>query len=440
MNNALNILMNSYGGGTGNVMAYYNMDSFDIINGSGIVKNVSPSSTVGFNDAFLDSGKDTGILHDKGYSGCNLSYSKLTINSFNNSFLSNSDLNWSASFLFSFTKTDSEDGILFGCLNKDQIDYYGVSGIYGRGFNIGVNDRNQLFLQGIDFENGPYVIVADELELANKNLCSVSFDPYNVTFGYYDLTSDRTYQQTKLTNNLIENISGDEKFYIGGSNFYYKNPGFSGYIDEFMIISGDYDMNTLKSIISGFVSYEILNTESTGFVTVVTGQEITTIQETGITGYQLVQTGSRPVFTTGYYYETIITTGFSTVQDGLRTITGFTLPNGLSYNEEVGLIYETDEYRSSGNMANATLGLVDQLLTSITGGVNLAYSVKQTGSIPLYGLSPLTGFIGITGATTAPLTTQVSIDGSTGYSFSFISGIMEEYRHNYLYYLSKRLW
>ena len=194
-----------------------------------------------------------------------------------------------------------------------------------------------------------------------------------------------------------------------------------------------------KSIISGFVSYEILNTESTCFVTVVTGQEITTIQETGITGYQLVQTGSKPVFTTGYYYETIITTGFSTVQDGQRTITGFTLPNGLSYNEEIGLIYETDEYRSSGNMANATLGLVDQLLTSITGGVNLSYSVKQTGSIPLYGLSPLTGFIGITGATTAPLTTQVSIDGSTGYSFSFISGVMEEYRHNYLYYLSKRL-
>jgi len=439
MNNALKILMDSYGGGTGNVMIYYNMDSFDTINGSGFVKNISPSSTVGSNNAFLDSGKNTGIFHDKGISGCNLSYSKLTINPFNNGFLSNSDLNWSASFLFSFTKTNSEDGVLFGCLNRDNVDYYGVSRDYGRGFNIGVNDRNQLFLQGIDFQNGPYVIVADELDLANKNLCSVSFDPYNVTFAHYDLTSNRVYEQTKLTNNLIENISGNEKFYIGGSNFYYKNPGFSGYLDEFMIISGDYDVNTLKSIISGFVSYETLNTGSTGFVTVITGQQITNIQQTGITGYALVQTGSRPVFTTGYYYQTIIDTGSISIQEGQRIVTGFTLSNGLSYNEEIGIIYKTNEYKTTGNIAHATLGLIDQVLTYNTGGIDLVYGVKQTGYIPLYGLSPLTGFIGITGSTLTPLTTQVSIEGSADYSFNFISGIMEEYRHNYLYYLSTRL-
>ena len=439
MNNALKILMDSYGGGTGNVMLYYNMDSFDTINGSGFVKNISPSSTVGSNNAFLDSGKNTGIFHDKGISGCNLSYSKLTINPFNNGFLSNSDLNWSASFLFSFTKTNSEDGVLFGCLNRDDVNYYGVSRNFGRGFNIGVNDRNQLFLQGIDFQNGPYVIVADELELANKNLCSVSFDPYNVTFAHYDLTSDRVYEQAKLTNNLIENISGNEKFYIGGSNFYYKNPGFSGYLDEFMIISGDYDVNTLKSIISGFVSYETLNTGSTGFVTVVTGQQITNIQQTGITGYALVQTGSRPVFTTGYYYQTIIDTGSISIQEGQRIVTGFTLSNGLSYNEEIGIIYKTNEYKTTGNIAHATLGLIDQVLTYNTGGIDLVYGVKQTGHIPLYGLSPLTGFVGITGSTVTPLTTQVSIEGSADYSFNFISGIMEEYRHNYLYYLSTRL-
>ena len=271
-------------------------------------------------------------------------------------------------------------------------------------------------------------------------MCSVSFDPYNVTFAHYDLSSDRVYSQTKLTNDLIENISGNEKFYIGGSNFYYKNPGFSGYLDEFMIISGDYDVNILKSIISGFVSYETLNTGSTGFVTVITGQQITNIQQTGITGYELIVTGSRQVFTTGYYYQTFINTGSISIEEGQRIVTGFTLSNGLSYNEEIGIIYKTNEYETTGNMAHATLGLIDQVLTYNTGGIDVTYALKQTGSVPLYGLSPLTGFIGITGSTLTPLTTQVSIEGSDDYSFNFISGIMEEYRHDYLYYLSKRLW
>jgi hypothetical protein len=454
MNDSLKLLMDFYGGGTGNLMLYYDMETFALSGATGVVKNVSPSATVGYNNAFLDSGKTTGIFHNNAYSGGNLSYSKLTFDTFNNGFLDNADENWSASFLFSFTKTNSEDGVLFGCLNKDEFTFTSniffsdreyVSGEkldYGRGFNIGINDRNQLFLQAIDLEAGPYVIVADQIELANKNLCAVSLDPFTVTFSYYDLPSDRVYSQTKLTTDRTENILSNEKFYLGSSNFYYKNPGFSGYIDKFAILSGDYNTDQLKSIISGFVSTNAIDSGEQGFITNVTGYEYNLIQETGITGYAAVLTGYRPVYTTGYFFERVQSTGVNSIpiEEGYRFISGFTLSNNLGYDEEVGYLYKTDEYKTSGNMAHATLGLIDHIDIITTGGKTvLRYKVNQTGSLPLFRIDALTGFLGPTGVSVEPLTNQSSIDGAIDYNFYLNTGLMQEYRHNYLYYLMERI-
>jgi hypothetical protein len=443
MNKAFENLIDAYVfGSTGTLMLYYDMNTFGVENGSGYVKNVSPSSTVGYNNAFLDSGKNTGMFRSGNYSGCNLAYSKLTIDSFNNGFLNTGNTDWYATFLFSFTKTHQEDGVLFGCLNKDTIDYYGLSGTYGRGFNIGVNDRNQLFFQGIDFEQGPYIITSDSFELANKNLCSVVINPSNVSFGYYDLGSDRFYEQTKITNINIENIFSNEKFYIGGSNFYYKNPSFSGYIDNFAILSGDYHPSTLKSLMSGFVSMEIIDTGSLDFSSLITGYEIEIIQETGITGYVATLTGSKNLYTTGYFFERVpISSSNSTpIVEGNRIITGYSLANGIIYNEEIGNIYVTDQYVTSGNDAHATLGLISELLTFQTGGKTLLkYKVNQTGVLPLYRLDALTGFIGPTGLSIDPLTQQQFIEGSTGYDYVLNTGLMNEYQHNYIYYLSERL-
>lgn len=454
MNNSLKLLMDFYGGGTGNLMLYYDMETFALSGATGVVKNVSPSATVGYNNAFLDSGKTTGIFHDNAYSGGNLSYSKLTFDTFNNGFLDNADENWSASFLFSFTKTNSEDGVLFGCLNKDEFTFTSDTFVsdrqylagekvdYGRGFNIGINDRNQLFLQAIDLEAGPYVIVADEIELANKNLCAVSLDPFTVTFSYYDLPSDRVYSQTKLTTDRTENILSNEKFYLGSSNFYYKNPGFSGYIDKFAILSGDYNADQLKSIISGFVSINVIDSGERSFVTNVTGYQYTPIQQTGVTGYAAFLTGYRHVYETGYFFERVQSTGVSStpVEEGYRFISGFTLSNNLGYDEEVGYLYETDEYKTSGNMAHATLGLIDRIDIITTGGKTvLRYKVNQVGSLPLFRIDALTGLLGPTGVSVEPLTNQSYTDGLAGYDFYLNTGLMQEYRHNYLYYLMKRI-
>lgn len=454
MNDSLKLLMDFYGGGTGNLMLYYDMETFALSGATGVVKNVSPSATVGYNNAFLDAGKTTGIFHSGAFSGVNLSYSKLTFDTFNNGFLNNADQNWSASFLFSFTKTNSEDGVLFGCLNKDEFTFTsdilisdqqylaGEKIDYGRGFNVGINDRNQLFLQAIDLEAGPYVIVADQIELANKNLCAVSLDPYTVTFSYYDLPSDRVYSQTKLTTDRTENILSNEKFYLGNSNFYYKNPGFSGYVDKFAILSGDYNADQLKSIISGFVSTNAIDSGQQGFVTNVTGYGYTQIQQTGVTGYAAVLTGYRPVYTTGFFFERVqsITVNSIPIEEGYRFISGFILSNNLGYDEELGYLYKTDEYKTSGNMAHATLGLIDRIDIITTGGKTvLRYAVNQTGSLPLYRIDALTGSIGPTGVSVQPLTNQSSTDGAVDYNFYLNTGLMQEYRHNYLYYLMERI-
>jgi hypothetical protein len=454
MNDSLKLLMDIYGGGTGNLMLYYDMDTFALSGSTGVVKNVSPSATVGQNDAFLDSGKTTGTFHDNVYSGGNLSYSKLTFDTFNNGFLNNEEQSWSASFLFSFTKTNSEDGVLFGCLNKDEytftsdtvfsnIEYLsGETLDYGRGFNIGINDRNQLFLQAIDLESGPYLVVADQIELANKNLCSVSLDPFSVTFTYYDLPSDRVYSQTKLTTDRTENILSNENFYLGNSNFYYKDPGFSGYIDEFAILSGDYNVDQLKSIISGFVSSNAIDSGEQGFFTNVTGYGYSEVQQTGVTGYAAILTGYRPMYTTGYFFERVQSTGVTSVsiEEGYRFVSGFTFNNNLGYDEEIGYLYKTDEYTTSGNMANATLGLIDRIDIITTGGRTvLRYTVNQTGSMPLYRIDTLTGFLGVTGVVVDLLTTQNFMDGEVDFNFYLNSGLIEEYRHNYLYYLMERI-
>ena len=69
----------------------------------------------------------------------------------------------------------------------------------------------------------------------------------------------------------------------------------------------------------------------------------------------------------------------------------------------------------------------------------MRYTVNQTGSMPLYRIDTLTGFLGVTGVAVDPLTTQNSTDGAVDFDFYLNTGLMEEYRHNYLYYLMERI-
>ena len=347
MNNTLSNLANAYlDQGTGSIMLYYSME--DEITGvvgsggefTGVVMNVPPSSTVGHTGFVIDatgateaeagSKLDTFFLNKK--SGVDLRFSSIKFDSFvNEGFMSPDDFETEISFLFSFEKTQRKNGIIFANLNKESFSNDQVSFNYGKGFNIGVNDRNKLFFQSIDSDVGEYVLVAEDLELANKNICSATVSPYQVSFSLYNLSDDDFENQTLRTDSKIQNLEYTGNFYLGKSDHYIREGNsFSGYLDQFMMITGVHSPTDLKAVASGFVATGSPISGASYIDTVITGSEVSLVNPIGITGYQAFITGFQEVITDSELIEfTLIQNEFTplTLKDGDRFITGYTLPN-----------------------------------------------------------------------------------------------------------------
>ena len=462
MNNTLSTLANAYlDQGTGSIMLYYSMeDETTGVVGSGgeftgVVMNVPPSSTVGHTGLVIDatgateaeagSKLETFFLNEK--SGVDLSFSSIKFDAFaNEGFMSPDDLETEISFLFSFEKTQRKNGVLFGNLNKETFDNGEVSFNYGKGFNIGINDRNKLFFQGIDSEIGEYVLVADNLELANKNICSATVSPFQVSFSLYNLADDDFQTSFLRTDSKIENIEYTGNFYIGKSDHYIREgSSFSGYLDQFMIITGFHGASDLKSLASGFVATGSLVSGASYIDTVITGSEVTLVNPVGITGYQAVITGFQEVIVDSELIEfTLIQNEFTplTLKDGDKFITGYTLPNNSgAFVEETAFLIPENNYTDTGNDAHATLGLTDgsNIVTDFT--VQSSKIVKTTGTFPLYGVSGVTGFLvgEPTGYLKTFLTQDVLRTGSLIENLIFKEGYLEQYKHDYLHYLSTRI-
>lgn len=453
MNDLLTSLVGKYApNGTGSLFLYYDFaeTSTGVFLETGIyqgyVKSVSPSflpnqnsgiieSATGSSEIVAKQGVDQFWLSDG--SGVDLSFSKIRLGSFNN-FLPNSNLDSELTLLFSFGKTAKADGVLFGSLRRDQFDNNGITGVYGRGFNIGINGRNKLFFQGIDSSLGEYVLTANSLELASKNICSAQVSPYSVTFGYYNLGDDRVEYETVRSNVRIENPTTQEPYYIGYSPTYKSSQNFSGYLDEFLLFSGSIGVSDLKSIASGLICSGSVSTGSNSSSSYITGYTTSLIYPTGITGYNATITGYQQIKSTGEFFKFILSSGSSSKTEGDRFLTGYYLSPNNGYLEQVGFLIDDDLYRPTGDYAHATLGLKAQS-ASVTGYTLAAQSVSfDTGYLPLYEITPLTGFLPEpTGIGQVPLTTSVLDTGS--YSITPVLPSLESYKHDYLYYLDKRL-
>ena len=422
----------------------------------GSILNTAPSSTVGSFDGTVVSttgsasasaasaGLQTFFLSES--SGVDLTYSNIKYGSFSGAgFLPQSGLDSEVTFLFSFTKVDTQDGVLFGSLRNEYFNNGDEEFPYGRGFNIGVNDRNKLFFQGIDSEVGEYVITANDIELANKNICSVKVSPYDVTFGYYNLSDDEFQEQNLRTDSKIQNIDWAEDFKIGCSPTYYKgnvvDPSFSGYIDQFLILSGSYNGSDLKSLSSGFVATGVPVSGVSFQDEVITGQDISLVYTSGITGYEAVLTGYESVTTASDLLEFVLVENTATGRlDGSRFVTGYTLGSD-SYVEDTSFLIKEDLYATTGSDAFATLGLTDKSGISTFHTLSSSKIVGSTGTFPLYDVQPLTGLLSgaPTGYSKTTLSTFIDRTGSLIESLNFIDGVVEQYRHDYRYYLSERI-
>ena len=462
MNNTLSTLANAYlDQGTGSIMLYYSME--DETTGvvgtggefTGVVMNVSPSSTVGHTglvigatgatEAEAGSQLETFFLNEK--SGVDLSFSSIKFDAFlDEGFMSPDDFETEICFLFSFEKINRKNGVLFGNLNKETFSNDEVSFNYGKGFNIGINDRNKLFFQGIDSTIGEYVLVADDLELANKNICSATVSPYQVAFSIYNLADDDLHTSSLRTDSKIENIDYTGNFYIGKSDYYLRDGNtFSGYLDQFMMITGVHGPSDLKALASGFVTTGSQLSGASYIDTVITGSEVDLIYPVGITGYQTTITGYQEVLADTELIEfTLIVDEFtpSTVKDGDRFITGYTLPNNSgAFLEETSFLIPENNYTDTGNDAHATLGLTDG--SSVVNQFFLQTSkiVKTTGVLPLYGVSGVTGLLvgEPTGYSKTFLSADIIRTGNLIENLVFKEGYAEQYKYDYLHYLSHRI-
>lgn len=417
---------------------------------SGFLHNVYPSRNSGNNNLLLENITDisetgiakklTGNFLMGGESGdFTLSNGKIT--GINNFKLKNS------TFLFSTQKTKGNAGILFGSLRKREdtdsdtlIDYDIASGI-----NIGINARNQLFVNGIGGE-GEYTFTADEIELANKNICSVSIGDDLINFAKYDLASNTVEQQAyPVQTNFIQDRTGDLLGYLGGGDnidFYNYGNNYSGIIDKFAVFSGVIDPNSCLYMSSGFACDLDYQSGGVTSIEVFTGNTSDLVYTTGYTGVQAIITGYIN-YKTGAVTKTFkATTGTFTNQlEGTLYKTGKFLSNGFVEHvlEEEGLIIDDLQYTTTGDSAHATLGLKD------TGGFlnyteSIVYETPDVSGIALYYLSGLTGLIleTPTGAGIGNLTQTIYRTGSESFAIIPNTGKFLEYKYNFLYYLGER--
>lgn len=445
-------LINAYLNGTGSVFAYYDFDNTGVIQDgslySGAVLNGAPSSYIdNYNGVFQVSGGANQVnaehVLENAYinsnSGADLSYSMVKFGPIQE--IGENDHNTELTFLFSFEKTKSDAGILFGSLVKDS---YPDGTPLGRGFNIGINHRNQLFFQGINEDNGEFVLTANEIELSNKNICSVSVSPYNVTIGHYNLSDDQYQDQALFTNGIIQNNISGESYYLGGSNTFYKQGhSFSGYIDKFLMVSGFYAAPDLKSVASGFVATGISSSGVSFTDTIITGHEIILVLRSGVTGFEPVITGYQQTFTDQELIEFQLVENVTPYgrEDGEKFITGYSLPSSYGdYIEETAFLIPA-KYSTTGDNAYATLGLSNEtgLVTRYT--IQATKTVQLTGTIPLYEFRPITGVLvdEPVGYEKNYLSGIINKTGTIAESLDYIDGVIHQYKPNYLYYTEKRL-
>lgn len=461
MNSTLANLSNSFlNNGTGDIVVYYDfsLDNTGVVgagsNFTGVILNSSPSAhsnyysglvlrATGSTSAQAGSNLESFIFEN--YSGLDLTQTNVKIGSFaENSFLRESDFESESVFLFSFEKVNNTNGVLFGSLVKDSFDNSEISFNFGRGFNVGINDRNKLFFQGIDSTIGEYVLTADQLELARKNICSVRVSPYEVSFSLYNLIDDEFEQQNLRTDSKIQNNTISEPFYLGGSPTYIRGgQTFSGVIDKLLVLSGSYGSTDLKSIASGFVA---TGTPSSGSVfqdEVITGHQIDLVFPVGITGFTTQITGYTKVKTETELIEFTLQsqeTAFP-INEGIRFLTGYSLPNNSGdYLEGTSFLIKDNLYEPTGNDAFATLGL------KASGSIVEEYTVSSTrlvsteNSLPLYGIVPITGIIQeATGFNKTYLSTTIDRTGSIVGNLQFLDGISERYKFDYLYFNAERI-
>jgi len=341
-------------------------------------------------------------------------------------------------------KEGVHDGILFGSLEKTS-DIVGGQVISGsRGFNIGINGRGKPFLQSFG-ENGDSIQIFNNVELSKRNILSFSIDGNLVELACYDFLNG-TDESVKFTVDSPY-LTKPDSLFLGGSKTFYRssepqNLTFSGYLNEFIILSGFISKDTIRDIGSGIVGEYFENSGSAINRRVITGYSNQIVYKEGVTGYTQSVTGQLTI-TTGYAQITGSSpiTGDITKSEGDRIFKYYSFDNGsysTFYKEEVGFLESgVTSYAPTGEGAYDTLGL-SNYTSQVSGFLEATGVLEFTTTINLFETGFLTGLTDqISGTIQTPLyfDSTVFVNPSSGISInSEISGL----RKNFIYYLGKR--
>ena len=362
-----------------------------------------------------------------------------------------SNLNFSSlSAIFDFefdTAHPVTGGILFGALEKTSQTINGEVITGAKGYNFGITDRGKLYYQGFD-RHGDFMHVASDIELSKRNLISFSLDSNTLEIARVDYLNEKIHSRNYTIDTSF--IANSDNFYLGGSDTFYKTSSssdttFSGFINEFALISGYISTDIVKSIGSGMIGEYFFSSGAATTKEQVTGYSETIIYKTGITGYDFNQTGLLTI-ATGRDMQTgsFASDSTSSVDEGDKYFKFYTLDNGDAktfYKEEIGYLNPASgfNYAPTGSGAFATLGLND--VTQVINTYTETTGIEDGGNVTirLYESVAQTGTLNeISGITTTALTETINVP-AIPVSGITLSGNSEDLKKDYIYYMGQRL-
>ena len=440
-----------------NLLAYYDFTSgtgvpLDFTDGvQAVVKNQNPASNTGvFSGIIINSTAGSESTAQSFATGTFLNDNKARLSA-SNLKIPTSSLNYnSLTAIFDFEFDSSvpvTGGVLFGSLDKTSGSINGEVITGAKGYNFGVNDRGKLFYQGFD-RQGDYICVASNIELSKRNIISFSLGADNVEISRVDYLNDNIHKQNFAID--TDYIANSDQFYLGGSNSFHSTTtgnttSLSGYLNEFVLISGYTSSEIVKTIGSGMIGEYFFSQGSSTSRVEVTGFSETIVYRTGITGYEFNATGTLTI-STGRDMQTGSSKagGTQAVVEGDKFFKYYELNNGAAktfYKEEIGYLDATSgfTYVPTGSGAFATLGLRNV-------GDNIATHVETEGVDPegtvtmnLYESIIQTGILNeISGITQTPLTLTVN-QPAIPVSGVRLTGNSQDFKKDYIYYLGQRL-
>ena len=355
-------------------------------------------------------------------------------------------------FEFRGQGTHVNQGIIFGGLEKTSSTINGEVITGSKGFNFGVNDRGKLYYRGFD-DKGDFIHTSSSIELSKRNIISFSLDNDVLQVSRFDYLNQEVQKDSFNIN--TDFISNSDQFYLGGSKTIPSYTGaetlsgeketFSGYINEFALLSGYIPSNILMNLGSGMIGDYFYSSGASTTKQQITGYSESIIYKTGITGYNFNVTGTLSI-STGRNMETgsFASSVSQSVSEGDKYFKYYTLDNGgvkSFYKEEIGFLNESSgfSYVPTGTEAFATLGLNNV-------GANIATQIETEGvdksgtvTVNLYESVPQTGTLNeISGVTQTPLSETINIP-AIPVSGITLEGNSEDFKKNYIYFLEERL-